>query len=215
MNAKKYFYWPGMMSDIESYISGCSLCLKCSNSNTRDSLISNKIPEIPFNKVGLDIAENAGNSYLILVDYFSRWLEIVKLNGKTRSEIILKLKDIFSHNGIPAIIIADNMPFNSYEFKCFAREWNFEIDTSSPHYPRSNGLAEKGVHLAKNMLKKSKEERKDIQLYLLNYRNTPLAGLNVSPSQLMMNRNLRTKLPVQNHSFKPQIVQENVYKKND
>lgn len=213
MIVKKYFYWPGLMSDIESYISGCSLCLKYSRSNTQDPLINHNIPEIPFNKVGIDIAEHAGQSYLILIDYFSKWLEIIKLNTKTSSEVIKKLKNVFSRNGIPAIVITDNMPFNSFELKCFAEEWKFQICTSSPHHPKSNGMAEKGVHIAKNMLKKAWEERKDIQLYLLNYRNTPLAGLNVSPAQLLMNRNLRTKLPVQQEFFKPEIVQNHVYEK--
>jgi len=212
MNAKKYFYWPGMLSDIESFIAGCSVCMKYSRANTQEPLINHTIPEIPFNKVGVDIAEKAGINYLVVFDYFSRWIEIVKLNGKTSFDIINKLKDIFSHNGIPATIIADNVPFNSYEFRNFAQEWNFKIVTSSPNYPKSHGLAEKGVHIAKVMLNKAQEERKDIQLFLLNYRNTPVAGLKMSPAQLLMSRNLRSKLPIQEKWLKPVLINEDVHK---
>ena len=33
-----------------------------------------------------------------------------------------------------------------------ANEWGFELITSSPLYPKSNGLAERTVGIAKNML---------------------------------------------------------------
>ena len=42
------------------------------------------------------------------------------------------------------------MPFGSKELYQFSREWEFEIITSSPEYPKSNGLAEKGVQVIKN-----------------------------------------------------------------
>ncbi|CAI6372347.1 unnamed protein product [Macrosiphum euphorbiae] len=92
-------------------------------------------------------------------------------------------------------IIADNMPFGSREFLKFANDWEFEVNTASPHYPQSNGLAEKGVGIAKKILQKCKEEGHDIDLYLLNYRNSNVANLDFSPAQLLMNRKLRSKLP--------------------
>ena len=73
------------------------------------------------------------------MDYFSKWLKIIKVNNKTSVEIINKFKNIFSTHGIPKILISDNMPFSSFEMAKFAKEWNFQIITSSPRYPRSNG----------------------------------------------------------------------------
>lgn len=58
------------------------------------------------------------------------------------------------------------MSFNSFNFREFANNNNIKIKTSSPHYPTSNRLAEKAVHIAKNMLKKSLEEGKGINEYL-------------------------------------------------
>ncbi|KAG5858283.1 hypothetical protein JTB14_020061 [Gonioctena quinquepunctata] len=69
---------------------------------------------------------------------------------------------------------------------------NSNVWVESPHYPRSNGLAEKAVQIAKNMLKKCD----DIHLALLEYRNTPISGSDESPAQLLNNRHLRSKLPI-------------------
>lgn len=54
-----------------------------------------------------------------LVKYFSKWIEAVKTDNKTRVVIILKLEIIFERFGISETIICDNMPFNSYYFKRF------------------------------------------------------------------------------------------------
>lgn len=47
------------------------------------------------------------------------------------------------------------MPYSSYKLQQFANDWGFKITTSSPYYPKSNGLAEKAVGIAKNLLKKT------------------------------------------------------------
>lgn len=86
-------------------------------------------------------------------------------------------------------MIADNVPFDS-EFHQFGIENRFKIITSSPYYPRNNGLAEKYVGIAKKMIKKCTVDNKELQLFLLNYRNTPVTGTSYSPAQLLMSRKL-------------------------
>lgn len=86
------------------------------------------------------------------------------------------LKIIFSCFGIPKIYISDNIPFNIEVFIDFAKDWNFELITTSPNYPQSNGLAKKSVGIAENFIKKLILTGKDLALFLLDYRNTPVAG---------------------------------------
>lgn len=60
--------------------------------------------------------------------------------------MIRQLKCHFAVHGIPHQLITDNATsFSSKEFKNFAHLWDFQHVTSSPNYPRSNGLAERGV----------------------------------------------------------------------
>jgi hypothetical protein len=71
------------------------------------------------------------------------------------------------------------------------RSYGVEHVTSSPRYPQSNGQAKRTVQTVKRLLKKSK----DPYLALLSYQSTPLPWCNLSPSELLMGRRLRTTLP--------------------
>jgi len=197
--ARELYYWPGMNTDIENYVMKCTICEKYRSSNVKEPMLLHDIPDVPFSKVAADICSYGYKDYLITIDYYSKWIEILKINNKTASEITNKLKLIFSTHGIPNTLIADNMPFNSFEFKKFANSWGFEVKTSSPRYPKSNGMAESAVKIAKNIMKKNK----DIDMALLTYRNTPLEKVGLSPSQLLMSRRTKTKLPIINSLLKP------------
>lgn len=63
-----------MSSNIHNYITACGICLKFSKSKVKEPLV----------KIGIDIAEVEGRNYLIVMDYYSRWLEILKLNFKKK-----------------------------------------------------------------------------------------------------------------------------------
>ncbi|XP_042147420.1 uncharacterized protein LOC121836559 [Ixodes scapularis] len=68
------------------------------------------------------------------------------------------------------------------------------VRVSSPGYPRSNGLAEKGVQVVKRLLRKAQSTKEDFWLGLLSYRTAPLEG-GRSPSELLMGRGIRSLLP--------------------
>ncbi|KAB0801714.1 hypothetical protein PPYR_03900 [Photinus pyralis] len=209
--ARQLVYWPGLSRDIENMINRCVICERYRVANVKEPMLMHDIPELPFNKLAVDILECRRKNYLVVQDYLSKWLEMIPIKFKTSVEIINKLNILFSTHGVPKTIIADNNPFNSYECKDFARKWNFEFVTSSPRYPRGNGQAERAVQTAKNILKKCYDDNKDITLALLEYRNSPLSGLHLSPSQILMSRRTNSKIPIHSSLLKPK-VQDNVTK---
>ena len=78
------------------------------------------------------------------------------LKGTTSSTVITHMKSIFARHGIPEIVISDNGPlFASKEFAEFAAKWEFSHITSSPRYPKANGMAERGVQTIKIFLEKA------------------------------------------------------------
>lgn len=212
LRAKNIFYWPGMMNEIEDFVSSCKVCEKFRASNKNEPLIPHELPNLPYEKVGADILTYNDVDYLVVIDYFSKWIDLAELKYKTASEVINKLKNIFAIHGIPKLLISDNMPFLSSEFQNFAKLWNFKSITTSPRDPRSNGEAEKAVHIAKQIIRKNLEEGKDLYISLLEYRSTVIPGMDVSPSEMLMSRLLRTKLPGADVKLKP-VVQHNVKEK--
>ena len=162
-----------------------------------------EIPERLWSTVEADIFYYKGRDSLLVVDYFSKYPEVTRINHKNSEAVILAMKEMFARHGIPEKIIADNMPFNSLRFRDFAREWEMEIVTSNPHYPRSNGLVERNVQTIKRLLKKSNDSKQDTFLALLEFRNSPISGMEQSPAELLMSRKLRAKLPIPKHLLKP------------
>lgn len=125
----------------------------------------------------------------------SNFPEVERLYDTTTRTAIEKLSAIFARFGIPMEVCSDNGPqFASYEFHNFAAQYDFSHITSSPHFPRSNGLAEKGVQIVKRILKKTREAGGDFWMGLLSYRSTPLED-GRSPAELLQGRQLRTTLP--------------------
>ena len=114
------------------------------------------------------------------------------MTNTTSAGVIPFLKANFAHYGIPGTLISDNGPqFSSNEFKEFAKIYCFHHMTSSPHFPQSNGLAERTVCTMNKLL----QGANDPYLALLSYRTTPLPWCNLTPSELLMGRQLKTDVP--------------------
>ena len=87
----------------------------------------------------------------------------------------------------------DNGPqFASDVLSQFAKIYDFQQVTSSPLYPRSNGLAERTVQTVKALLRDSE----DPHMALLTYRSTPFPRCMLSLAKLLMGRQLRTNVPI-------------------
>lgn len=91
-------------------------------------------------------------TYLLFVDYFSRYIEILKLSSANPKNVIIALKAIFSRHGIPAILfVSPNSPqYTSQEMQELAESYGLKHVTSSQHFPQSNGMADRSVKTMKN-----------------------------------------------------------------
>ena len=203
-------WWPGINMDIEEYIKKCRVC--CQFQRPRfEPLCPSELPDTPWQKVGTDLFEWKQVSYLLVVDYYSRFIEIAKLSSTTSRGVINHLKSIFARHGIPQIVVSDNGPqYSSSEFAQFARDYKFNHITSSPHFPQANGESERAVQTVKGLLKRSN----DPYLALLAYRSTPLK-LGYSPAELLMGRALRTTVPIPLKQLQPKLLNNKELKKKD
>ena len=173
-------YWPGLNDQLEQLVLSCPLCLKYSRSKKKHgtySALGQEVPIFPWTKVAMDILHFEGNSCLLLVDYTSCFPIMRKLKSMTTQHIADHIKQIFAKYGWPNTLVSDNGPcYTSKIFKQLMTEYQVNHITSLPHYPQSNGLAEKYVQIIKNLFHKVKEEGQDLHKCLMTYRNTPLSS---------------------------------------
>ena len=175
-------------------------------------LLQPEPPQLPWQKVGTDLFEWEQKHYLLVVDYYSRYIEIACLANTTTNEVLKHTKSIFVRHGIPEVLISDNGPqYTSSQFADFAKTYGFKHATSSPYmHPQTNGEAERAVGIVKRLLQKNE----DPYLALLAYRATPLQ-CGFSPSQLLMGRNLRTTVPSTRAHRAPMLVDVDEFQKKD
>lgn len=169
------------------------------------------LPARPWQKVAADLFQWKNGHYIVVVDYYSQFIEIANLPTLTTSTTVERLKVIFARFGVPEILVTDNGPqFASTDFANFAQDYGFSHTTSSPRYPQSNGETERAVRTVKQLLSKSPNPQKA----LLAYRATPLAH-GLSPAQLLMGRRIRSTVPTTTQALKPAWPNLRAFKEKD
>ena len=99
---------------------------------------------------------------MVTTNYYSRCIEVDKLDSTNSGSIITKLKNQFAQHGIPRILTSDNSPeFAADKFRKFKREWRITHRMYSPKYPQSNGLSKKAVQTVKRLMSKALADKSD------------------------------------------------------
>ena len=105
-----------------------------------------RVFKVKVSKVRSDLFEYNGVHYLLCVDYYSKWIEVAKLDTLTSGNIICHRKSQSARYGIPDELISDNgLQYANSVFTEFSNACGFVHTTSSPHFPEANGEAERPV----------------------------------------------------------------------
>jgi len=199
MIARSYIWWPGIDKQIEDFVKSCKSCQEVQRAPELAPLHPWIWPGKPWVRVHLDFAGPfLGKSFLIAVDAYSKWPEVIEMSSTTAAQTITMLRQIFATHGIPEQLVSDNGPqFTSSEFAEFCKSNGVKHIRVSPYHPASNGLAERMVQTFKQSMKKTAKDNVPLQRrlanFLLSYRTTPQATTNVAPCELLMGRALRTR----------------------
>ena len=142
-----------MNSEIEGMNKKYPTCLTFQNYQPSEPIINHPIPNQTSTKIVVDLFCLYGHYYLLMINYYSKFIVIEILKNLQFPTVINKCKKIFSQFQTPKELIANDGPkFTSHCFKLFSRTWDFEHQTFSLHFHQSNGLVESAKQTLKGTL---------------------------------------------------------------
>ena len=195
-------YWfPSMNLQIENVVQSCFSCQIATNTFHTEPAKMTTMPRQPWEVVELDFCGPFPNGEyaIVLTDQFSRYPEVEFTRSIAIAPVKERLKKIFATHGVPKVVQTDNgPPFNSHEFKQFANEIGFIHKPVTPYHPKAQGQVENFNKLMNKIAAIANENHTNFHEatydMLQAYRSTPHPATKIAPYQLLMNRQVRTKL---------------------
>lgn len=205
----KVYWWPKMSEDVRQYVSSCHLCQSSKPINTKPAgLMASEVPNRVWETVYIDykgplLRTQNGNCYiLVLMDSFSKWVELIPVRAATAAATVRTLtRYIWARYGTPVKLVSDNAKhFIGDLCKQMCREWGIKFINISPHYPQANAVERVNRNLAamlniycRNATKKWDEMLPKFQLAL---NSATHESTKCTPAYIFLGRDIN--LPLEN-----------------
>ena len=86
--AKTSVWWPGLGKQLEELLNNFSTCIK-EHANTPEPVIPSELPDRSWQKPAADLFELKRQTFLLVIDYFSRYVLVAKLAHTTSPVIVV------------------------------------------------------------------------------------------------------------------------------
>ena len=200
-NLRQYVWWPCMDREVCSAVTECVGCTAVSTMNPPEPMSRKMMPERAWQEIAIDfLSAKEFATFLVVVDYYSRYLHVVEMKTTTASKTIEALMKIFKDHTYPESIRSDNgPPFSSEEFSQFCAGKNIKLVKTIPYWPQMNGLVERqnrGILKALRISKALRTDwRKCLEDYVYMYNTTPHTVTEKAPLELLTGRPVKDLLP--------------------
>ena len=123
--AKSTVFWPGITDALRQTREQCESCCKLAPSQPHLPPVTPHIPTTPFEAMAADYCTIGGYYYLITVDRFSNWPDIMQNSRNSGAAgLIRALKRMFATFGVPRELSSDGGPeFIAGETQDFLKRW--------------------------------------------------------------------------------------------
>ena len=126
--ARESVFWPGITNDIKSMVQRCTACAQHQHAQPKMPIQQPDLPTRAWSKLGTDIFEYKGSQFFMIVDYYSRFPVIRRLDNIRATTISSKFTAVLLEYGLPEVIVADyETKYTSEDF----RKKNAGIATSN------------------------------------------------------------------------------------
>lgn len=195
-------WWPGIDQSATNTCEACEGCRLVQLPDPPEPMTRRPLPDRPWVDIAIDFLGPMPSSeyILVVIDYYSRYMELEIMSKITAEETIKRLRRIFRIWGPPRTITLDNAKqFVSCELDNYCKLKGIHLNHTSPYWPQANGEVERQN---RSLLKRMKianalynDWKAELNHYLELYNNTPHTVTGKAPSELLQSRRLRTKLP--------------------
>ena len=194
--ACSYIWWPGLDGDIEQKVKSCHPCQQHRNNPPPSPLIQWEYPQRPWERLHADFAgPYKGRMFLVVVDAFSKWMEVIPLTTATSATTIDALRVMFSTHGIPQVFVTDNgTQFTSAEFM----EDN-GISVQLLTIRQQTGWPKVQYSSSRGVWRRPRTIVTRVSRFLFLYRHTPHTTTGVPPAELLLGRIPRLHLDLMSH----------------
>ena len=189
---RSVIWYPGIDKDVENYVKNCRTCQINRAKPAQNNNIEWPKPKRPWSRLNVDHFFYNNIIVFIVVDSFSKYIELEIVKSTSVQDTMNALRLIFSRQGIPDTLVSDNAScFTSESFSEFLIKHGIKHLTPPPYSPSSNGQAERGVRVVKDLLRRcNSKEPFHIKLarVMFYYRTTPHSITQIPPCVALNNR---------------------------
>ena len=184
---QKRFWWPGSITDVDEYVRSCIRCQarKTQPNKIHQPLHPSEPMDYPFQRIAMDVVKlpksNGYEMLLVIVDYFTKWVEAFPIRNKSGETIAnILLNEVFLRHTTPEYLHSDRgKEFTAsvvHELSKLASVYQ----THTPAYtPRADGQVERQIRTLTDMLSTYHIEKGSWFPYL----NPCLCALRCSPHE--------------------------------
>ena len=90
--AREFVFWVNINSDLKEMVEKCDICQSQQNSTTSVQKYVSEVPPHPWHTLGSDLFYFQRIDFLVVVDYFSKYLIVRKIPSSTSSAVIKAIK---------------------------------------------------------------------------------------------------------------------------
>ncbi|XP_062557365.1 uncharacterized protein LOC134222239 [Armigeres subalbatus] len=116
---RENLWWPYMDRDVGDRIQECAGCAAVSTQGPPEPIARKQMQDRAWQEIAIDFfSAKEFATFLVVVDYYSRFLKVIEMRGTTATKTIEALESVFLEQTYPETIRSDNgPPFSSEEFQ--------------------------------------------------------------------------------------------------
>jgi hypothetical protein len=207
--AKERYYWPRMAQTVELMVKNCTVCQKAKPSSLGRAPLQPIATGFPMQRIGIDIVKmptshQGRNKVLTIIDYFTKWVELVPLEDERADTIARSLfREWIARFGAPHILHSDRgQNVDGKIVRSLCEVFDIQKTRTTAFRPQCDGLVERFHRTLHSMLRcllqsTEPENWEDVLPHcLLAYRSSVSSSTTLTPHFLLTGREVTLPLDI-------------------